>query len=630
MEELLQTSYMIGKAISAITFPGMYRIYDFHSEEAPPLKNTRKFTFFGMESEDEDEDEASPVDPSRYEHMFHLRIGEDSVYLEDPCGQNEAGWTPLHTCCMSFQMISAAEKLIDEMERRGESLDQKTANGPGNFNQGWTALHMACAYGVEPIVKRLIAAGADVNTVNNFGYTPLLEACHRGFVNIVRFLIEAGADLSYIPPEDLSSKSPFVNSPAQAALAESARSGFHRIAELLLESGADKDKANDIGWTALHEACFYNRVDTCRALLDAGACVTGRTRSGAMPYHLAGLGQLRTLLEEIGGDEAVPKEDDRVDMVAVLKELTLPDVGCEWDSDEDQEDGATDDDEEQVEAMALRAELAELEGALSDLKSDFSGRITDGGQLRLAPSPSPSGKGGEATSHSSPGDKASQAELLHSGAMLGDLPSLENTPNKTENASPDHGRTSKGLHHVLKTDGASDGSFPSLSPESREKMLHQRRGGNKMMKKKKKKQQQLVSAEGGADQIPAEFMCELTQRLMTDPVETPYGNIYERGAILNWLQQQGQICPMTGTPLVAEDLTPAIKLKGRVQQWLVAKSSNNAAGGAGGAREDMDLHTPAVAASKNDRGAPGTATAVIGTLGGSPAKPENDDDLYDF
>lgn len=126
MEELLQTSYMIGKAISAITFPGMYRIYDFHSSLAPALRNARQFTFFGMESDGEDDDDAQAIDPAIYEHMFHLRVGEDSVYIEDPCSENEAGWTPLHTCCMSFQMIGPADRLIDEMLEQKHTLDTKT------------------------------------------------------------------------------------------------------------------------------------------------------------------------------------------------------------------------------------------------------------------------------------------------------------------------------------------------------------------------------------------------------------------------------------------------------------------------------------------------------------------------
>lgn len=141
MEDLITTTYMIGRAIAAITCPGMYRIYDFHSNLAPKLKNAKSFSFFGEES-DEDEEETMEPDSSRYAHLFNVKVGEDVVYLEDPLGANEAGWTPLHACCMSFLTVSAGIKLIEETVRQGGSLNRKTLAGPGSFNKGWTPLHM--------------------------------------------------------------------------------------------------------------------------------------------------------------------------------------------------------------------------------------------------------------------------------------------------------------------------------------------------------------------------------------------------------------------------------------------------------------------------------------------------------
>ena len=94
--------------------------------------------------------------------------------------------------------------------------------------------------------------------------------------------------------------------------------------QFLLERGAPKDLPNNIGWTALHEACFYNRLETAKVLLLGGASATVRTRLGALPYHLAGLHELRALLEELGEAGAVPSEGDTIDMIEVLTELTNP------------------------------------------------------------------------------------------------------------------------------------------------------------------------------------------------------------------------------------------------------------------------------------------------------------------
>lgn len=274
---------MIGRAIAAITFPGMYRIYDFHSSKAPKLKNQRQFSFFAPDSDDEDEDDDSPPDPSQYSHFFNVQVGEDQVYLEDPTYVNEAGWCALHTCCMSFLTVQAGLALIDETTRKGKNIDTKTLAGPGTFNSQWTPLHMACAYGISPLVEKLIEEGANVNTCNSFGYTPLLEACHRGFLNIVEALTKAGSDVTYIPADEDSYQSPFVSAPAQSALGESARCGFVRICQALLEAGAPKDQTNSLGWTPMHEACFYNRIEVVKLLLLSGANATSRTRGGGPP-----------------------------------------------------------------------------------------------------------------------------------------------------------------------------------------------------------------------------------------------------------------------------------------------------------------------------------------------------------
>jgi ankyrin repeat protein len=92
---------------------------------------------------------------------------------------------------------------------------------------------------------------------------------------------------------------------------------------MLIDAGADKDQANYIGWTPLHEACFYHRIETVKTLLLAGADPTLRTNQNALPYHLTGLNEIRKMLEEMGGPKAVPEDGDTVDMVKVLTELTM-------------------------------------------------------------------------------------------------------------------------------------------------------------------------------------------------------------------------------------------------------------------------------------------------------------------
>lgn len=74
--------------------------------------------------------------------MFKVNVGDDIIYIENPIAANQSGWTPLHACCMSFLTVPAGLALIDETVRLHGSLDGKTVAGPGNFNKGWTPLHM--------------------------------------------------------------------------------------------------------------------------------------------------------------------------------------------------------------------------------------------------------------------------------------------------------------------------------------------------------------------------------------------------------------------------------------------------------------------------------------------------------
>ena len=199
LDDLLATTCAISNAIATISFPGMFRIYDFHSKKAPRLKGVSMgMSMFGPTQEDLDEDDTA--DPQIYTEFFSVRVGSDQIYLEDPTYCNDSGWTALHTCCMSFSTVNAGLALVEEFVRRGYTLEDRTTNGPGSFNKGWTALHMCCAYGVEPLAQRLLNERADPSTKNCYGYTPLLEASHRGFVNIVTMLVErmSAQDIDYI------------------------------------------------------------------------------------------------------------------------------------------------------------------------------------------------------------------------------------------------------------------------------------------------------------------------------------------------------------------------------------------------------------------------------------------------
>ena len=51
-----------------------------------------------------------------------------------------------------------------------------------------------CIMAILALVKALIAAGAEVNTENNYGASPVSEAALLGDYEIMEALLEAGAD----------------------------------------------------------------------------------------------------------------------------------------------------------------------------------------------------------------------------------------------------------------------------------------------------------------------------------------------------------------------------------------------------------------------------------------------------
>ena len=54
----------------------------------------------------------------------------------------------------------------------------------------------AAAEGHAPVVRDLLAAGADVRMHLSSGFTPLLFAVREGRIDVVRELVNAGADVN--------------------------------------------------------------------------------------------------------------------------------------------------------------------------------------------------------------------------------------------------------------------------------------------------------------------------------------------------------------------------------------------------------------------------------------------------
>lgn len=131
-----------------------------------------------------------------------------------------------------------------------------------------------------------------------------------------------------------------------------------------------------------------------------------------------------------------------------------------------------------------------------------------------------------------------QPALLHSGPLLGNLPAFGK-----QQASPK--KFQADLDAALNQSGNAplhtSGLFGAPNSNINVKTPSKKADDKNAAKKKKKRPLDDVPKD-----TPPHFLCQLTQRPMSDPVKTIYGNRYDRTAILNWLSTQGKICPLTG------------------------------------------------------------------------------------
>lgn len=70
--------------------------------------------------------------------------------------------------------------------------------------------------------------------------------------------------------------------------------------------------------------------------------------------------------------------------------------------------------------------------------------------------------------------------------------------------------------------------------------------------------------------IPDSFLCPLSQRIMTDPVVTPGGVTYDRGALLDWIQRHGTD-PITGRALAATQPYPNLNLRDQICGFFLVR-----------------------------------------------------------
>lgn len=119
-----------------------------------------------------------------------------------------------------------------------------------------TALHQAARGGDIDTIRMMLEAGLGVNDADFAGFTPLISAAFIGSVDGVRLLIDKGADVNAV----------------------SGDGAFQKVKAGTIALG---------NWTALLAAATLGSPEMIRVLLDAGADVNARDVRGMTPLMLA-------------------------------------------------------------------------------------------------------------------------------------------------------------------------------------------------------------------------------------------------------------------------------------------------------------------------------------------------------
>jgi ankyrin repeat protein len=199
----------------------------------------------------------------------------------------------------------------------------------GDHRPAGGALVRAAAGGDTAEVRRLLAAGADVDERAAGGRTAVTAAALGDHVEAARVLIDAGADVDL---QDTDRNNPLLvcgqtgsvamlrevlrakpdltrtNRFGGTALIPASDRGHVAMVRALLDTDIDVDHVNDLGWTALLEAVILGEGGSphqqiVRALVAAGADVNLADRDSVTPLQHArrrGYDEIARTLEAAG------------------------------------------------------------------------------------------------------------------------------------------------------------------------------------------------------------------------------------------------------------------------------------------------------------------------------------------
>jgi len=167
-----------------------------------------------------------------------------------------------------YSEIRHGSLVVDDARRNVVQSDLVLRNTGGQ-----TMLHLATIENDEDTVRKLVAAGADVNATDSDGLTPLHCACaFNADGRIVALLVKHGAD-----PHARAAG-------GTVPLHEAARHGHPKVVAYLLDQGVDVNASTkDSHESALQLAINVGDLETVQMLLRSNASLCLADSGGGSP-----------------------------------------------------------------------------------------------------------------------------------------------------------------------------------------------------------------------------------------------------------------------------------------------------------------------------------------------------------